>query len=509
MANANRIKLIQKIKEWPRSRQISLAVICLLIIVLFAWIIFQTQKVPYKVLYGNLTKEQASSVVNWLKKQGIPYKIKNQGKNIYVPAGKVYKTKIDLAGEGLPKGRGVGFEIFDKQNFGVTKFTQKVNYQRALQGELARTIAALEPVKSSRVHLVIPEKRLFQEQQKKTKASVLVNIKENQSLTKNQIKGIVHLVAGSIKGLKEKNVIVVDGNGQRLNQQEGDLGDPFSLSRMKYKLAIEKQMEKRAQSLLDRVFSPGNSLVRVTANLDFSQKETTEQIYNPDGIVPRSEKSIVQESSRRSVGGVPGAKSNLNANKTSSEKLPNSKKEEIVNYEISKKINQIKKPIGDLESLSVAVLVAEDIKLPAQGGKSSVPLSQDKLNSIQTMISSALGLSKKRGDQIEVVSMPLKNKPIPGTGVGAKEAGGLSKYLPYTKYVLAFIGLILLYFLLIRPLLRTLQGEVQEHYKTVQELETEYEQKSRESEPIEQLRKEISQSEITPAQVVQTWIKEG
>jgi flagellar M-ring protein FliF len=220
--------IVARIREWPRARQISLALVALISLTAFAWIIFQTQKVPYKVLYGNLGKQEASSVVKWLKDQGVPYKLKDQGKTITVPENKVYSTRLKLAGAGLPKGQGVGFEVFDKQDFGVTQFTQQVNYQRALQGELSRTISSMGPVESSRIHLVMPEESLLQQQQKETKASVMVQTKKNQNLSQDQINGIVHLVSGSIEGLKKSNVTVVDHRGRKLSENSEGLNSPMS-----------------------------------------------------------------------------------------------------------------------------------------------------------------------------------------------------------------------------------------------------------------------------------------
>ncbi len=506
----NTTNIIARIREWPRSRQISLVLVALISLAAFAWIIFQAQQIPYKTLYANLSQKEASSVVQWLKKEGVPHKLADQGQTIRVPANKVYSTRLKLAGAGLPKGQGVGLEIFDKQDFGVTKFTQQVNYQRALQGELARTITSMAPVENARIHLVMPEERLLRDQQKKTKASVMVTTRQNQSLNKNQIGGIVHLVSGSIKGLEKDNVTVVDDKGQRLTENDEGLGSPMSPRKLKYKQKVQKQLEEKAQSLLDRVFGPGRALVRVTADLDFTRKQTTEEVFDTGNVVPRSEKEITQETGGKQMGGVPGAQSNLGGNDTAFASAPSSRSEEVTNYEIGKEINEITKPIGGVEQLSVSVLVGESGQ-GGQGAQAAAGVNQQQLDSVKTMVSSALGLSKDRGDRIEVVSMPFRRSVMEGKGVTASEASGIQKYLPFAKYGAVLIGLILVYIFLVRPIIQTLQGEVREHHKTVQQLEEESQQPKipAKDQPIEELRNEISQSSISPAQVVKAWLKEG
>src|SRR6056297_3089198 len=200
MAESSYRNILENIRSWPLPRKLALGGVAALSIILFAVIIFQSNKAEYRPLYTDLPREEAASVTSWLKENGVPYDLENNGRTINVPAGMVYETRLNLAGAGLPRHGGVGFEIFDKQNFGVTKFTQKINYQRALQGELSRTITALEAVKSARVHLVMPEKRLLKNQQEEAKASVVLELEPGRSLDTSQTQGIVHLVAGSIEG---------------------------------------------------------------------------------------------------------------------------------------------------------------------------------------------------------------------------------------------------------------------------------------------------------------------
>jgi flagellar M-ring protein FliF len=207
------------IMSWPLSRKISLAVAALLSVAIFALIITQARVADYRLLYANLASTDASSVIDWLKNQKIPYRLEDGGRAIHIPADKVYEARLNLAGSGLPQGGGVGFEIFDKQSFGMTDFTQKINYQRALQGELSRTISTLAPVEGARVMLALPAKRLFKDQQKEATASVILKLAPGRQLNDSQVQGIIHLVAGSIEGLAAENINVIDANGNVLSKK--------------------------------------------------------------------------------------------------------------------------------------------------------------------------------------------------------------------------------------------------------------------------------------------------
>ena len=485
----------QRIRSWPRSRKLAVMAVGVLCVATFAFLILQAQVADYQLLYADLTQQEASSVVDWLQDSNIEYQLRDQGQSIYIPAGQVYKTRLDLAGDGLPRGQGVGFEIFDEQRFGVTQFTQKVNYQRALQGELARSVATLTPVKNARVHLVMPEKQFLREQTEKAKASVVIEFEQGQHLGANQIQGIIHLVTGSVKGLEKSQVTVVDAGGQVLSGGQQETKDsPLSPEKLEYKQAVEDRYEQRAQALLDRVFGPNKAMVRVTAAIDFVEKHTTQELYDPDSIVPRSEKTSESSSGTSTANGDTNANT---AGKSASEST------ETINYEISRTVNEISKTMGGVENVSVAVLVGQQF-LNAAGEEGA---SGQSVDSLQRLVSSALGLNAERGDTIEVVSMPVQEQAAMQGGTSAEAGFSLYNYLPFVKYGLIGIGFILAYFLLLRPLLQTFRSEVTQHYKTVNEMEDEYQEPVHD--PTEQLRQEITRSEVTPAQIVKAWLKEG
>lgn len=469
-------KLLAAINAWPISRKITMAVVTAITLGLFAFIIIQARTAEYQLLYGNLAETDASSVVEWLKGQNIPYQLSNNGHSILIPAKNVYEARLSLAGQGLPQGGGVGFEIFDKQSFALTDFVQKVNYSRALQGELARTIASLGPVESARVHLALPEKRLFKDQQKAATASVIIKLAPGKRLNETQIEGIVHLVSSSIEGLEPGKVTVLDQNGNVLSRigDKGGIGN-LSPDMLEYQAQVEQRMENRAQTLLDKSLGPKHAMVRISATLDFSQTEKTEEKFDPEEPAIRSEQLSEEKSGSELTGGVPGVQSNIegNANQTAGATPPSSKSQRTTNYEISKVVSKTINPVGSVSKLSVSVLVADKV-IP---GKDKQPptteaRSAEELKTLESMVASALGLDTKRGDKIEVTSMPF----LEGADGGSDEEASsnrLYQYMPFIRYGLLLIAGVLLYFLMVRPLMKTLSRDVTAHYKTVQEMEAE------------------------------------
>lgn len=517
MAELNKGNIFSILSGWPLSRKISLAAVALFSLTLFALIILQTRQSDYQLLFANLPQGDASSIVVWLKDKKIPYEIEGGGSSIYVPADKVYETRLELAGSGLPQGGGVGFEIFDKQSLGITDFVQKVNYLRAMQGELSRTIASLSPVAAARVHLALPQKRLFKSQQQAVTASVIVKMVAGTTLRDSQVQGIVNLVAGSVEGLDAEYVTVVNSSGKVLSKrQEQGLSGPMTPGMLEYQQAVERQMESRAQEMLDRALGMSNSLVKVTAVLDFSQVEKLEELYDPKSAVPRSEQIQEQkDSSGSSVGGVPGVQSNLEGGSAvGGGSSGSSNNAETTNYEISKVINRTVASVGSIQHLSVSVLVADVVSDVADGEEGEVklqPRSEQELRTIEKMVQSALGIDASRGDQLNVVSMPFADefytKPVV---VEPSMSDNLYLYLPLVKYAAGALGALFLYFMIVRPTLKTLQSEsTVQHFKTVKELEAEMASgKSApvQLDPTEQMRQNILKAENSPSQVIRTWM---
>jgi flagellar M-ring protein FliF len=246
--------------------------------------------VNQQVLYTQLTVEDAAAITSKLREMKVPYSIAGDGTTILVPSSTVYETRLRLASEGLPQGGGVGFELFDQRSFGMTEFVQKLNYRRALQGELARTIMQLAAVHTARVHIVLPEKSLFLDRQEKPTASVALKLIPGRRLSRDQVRGIAHLVASSVEGLDPDDVTIVDTSGQILSRQDENTSFLSQTeAQLTYQQTLEQNLEHRVQTLLERAVGKGKVLVRVTAALDFQHIERTEERFDSDNPAVRSE----------------------------------------------------------------------------------------------------------------------------------------------------------------------------------------------------------------------------
>ncbi|WP_319548128.1 flagellar basal-body MS-ring/collar protein FliF [Desulfogranum marinum] len=513
--------LVSTLKGWPLSRKIALVAAGAVTLALFAMIIIQARTADYQLLYGNLDQQDAASMVEWLNAQNIPYQLGNNGRNILIPSTNVHETRLSLASAGLPQGGGVGFEIFDKQSFALTDFVQKVNYSRALQGELARTIATLGPVETARVHLVLPEKRLFKNQQQPATASVILTLASGRRLKESQVEGVTHLVSSAIEGLGQDNVTVIDQNGNVLTKtSDRNMVGNLSPDMLQFQLQVEQHLEERAQALLDKALGAKNGMVRVTAALDFAHTEKTEELFDPEEPVIRSEQLNEEKSGSEIVGGIPGVQSNLqgNTNQAAGATPPSSRSQKTTNYEISKVVSKTINPVGTVKRISVAVLVADRV-IPATQDQpeQSEPRTEKELLTLEKMIASALGLDKARGDKIEVTSMPFTDPPKIDEAE-AIAAADIYQYMPLVRYGLLLIGGLLVYFLLVRPIIKTLKGEVTQYNKTVEEMEAETvigrkeaEQKEKEAlimqDPVMRIRKSIDANPVFSAHILKNWME--
>ena len=266
-----------------------------------------TQQPDMQVLFSNLAPDDAGAIVDKLKDSKVPYETSGGGTTILVPSAQVHDLRLELAGQGLPHGGGVGFEIFDRSTLGMSEFVQKLNYRRALQGELARMIAQMPEVERARVHLAMPERRLFATEQDRARASVVLSLRGGQMLAKAQVQGIVHLVSSSVEGLQARDVTVVDGHGQLLSNASNDETAGLTGSQLEYQRTVEKDIETRIQSMLERIVGTNKAVVRVSSQLDFRKVETTEERFDPNGQVVRSEQRGQEKATggNEQSGGVP------------------------------------------------------------------------------------------------------------------------------------------------------------------------------------------------------------
>lgn len=377
-------------------------------VVLASLLLFGVFKsVTYVTLYSDLDGQSASEVIDKLDEMGIQHQIADGGQTIKVPSGDVYKARIRLAALGLPKSGTVGYSIFDKTNLGMTEFLQKMNFRRALEGELSRSIMELDNVDAARVHVVIPEDHLFEEDKKVPTASVLVKLTAGGSLSQRQIRGVTHLVAASVEGLSPENISIIDYHGNLLTSNNSS--DPLaslSSTQLDLRKNVERYLENKAQSLLDQSLGNGKSIVRVTAKLNFDQVENTTETYDPDNLAVRSEERTEQSSEDASN----------NALDSSSAQMKTSTENSITNYEVNRTVQRVVNSIGNVEKLTVAVLVDGHYETTAgEGGAEALqykPREEDELGRISALVKNAVGFDDNRSDQIEVVNMQFDNRAL-------------------------------------------------------------------------------------------------
>ena len=437
------------------------------LIALTLWV----QQPDMQVLFTNLNGEDAAAIIDKLKETKVPYETTGGGSTVLVPSAQVHDLRLQLASQGLPHGGGVGFEIFDRTSIGMSEFVQKLNYRRALQGELARTIAQMPEVERARVHLAIPERRLFASEQEKARASVIVSLRNGQVLTQSQVQGVIHLVSSSVEGLQSRDVTIVDGHGRLLSSTTGDETTGLTNTQLEYQRSIEKDTETRIQTMLERIVGPNKAVVRVSSVVDFRKVETTEERYDPNSQVVRSEQRGQEKSngSNGLTGGVPGVQSNVPPG-TEQEPSPTSSsssqtKNETVNYEISRTVSKIVEPVGVVKQLSVAVLVdgIYEAAKGAEGGEKTesprkyVPRSEEELKRIEDIVKKAMGFSAERQDQVQVVNVQFGNEAEEQT-VGGTEAAseGVKTWLPYLRYVIALLLFAVIFLFVVRPLMTML-----------------------------------------------------
>lgn len=363
-------------------------------------LIATTSSPTMHVLFSDLDPKDAAAIVEKLKEQNIPYELSDGGTTIRVPQSQVYELRLALAREGLPAGSTVGYEIFDRTNLGMSDFVQKLNHKRALEGELQKTIASFDEVQKVRVMIVLPEKALFEKDQKKPTASVLLHLKNGRSLSKLNIEGIQNLVASSVEGLSPADVTVVDQHGQILSQAPRDNSTLAGLTATQYEQQqkVESYLTSRVQSLLDGVLGPGNSAVRVSVELDFTQREQTRENFDPDGQVVRSEERIAEARRSQDSLDYPAVNSESNATKVRT------------NYEISRTVERIVGGVGTIKRISASVLVNGITKIVEQDGKKVTqytPRSPEELQKLTQIVRNAIGYDPERNDQVSVVNLPF------------------------------------------------------------------------------------------------------
>ena len=467
-----------------------LAVSAIIALVAGGWM--WNQAPDYKVLFSNVSDRDGGAIIASLQKMNVPYKFAEGGGAILVPASEVHDARLKLASEGLPKGGLVGFELMENQKFGTSQFLEQVNFQRALEGELARSIQAVAAVSSARVHLAMAKQSVFMREQQKPSASVMVNLYPGRSLDPQQVNAIVHLVSSSVPNLPLKNVTVVDQHGSLLSKtEESNPGTGLDPNQLKYLQALEQSYVKRIEAILIPIVGLENVRAQVAADVDFAHSEQMDEIYKPNqdpvNSTVRSQQTSESTTSGQGEGGVPGALSNQppapatapittaqatppnqpgapgaapatpDATQTGKPAAPtNMRKDATTNYEVDKTIQHVRKPVGGVKRLSVAVVVNHRKVTDEKGLVSTQALSEAEKTQITDLVKEAMGFSRERGDSLNVVNSPftdMEKEIIPELPLWQQpEMVELAKQIAKTVLIGALIAYLVLGVL--RPMLK-------------------------------------------------------
>ena len=499
------------------------------LVVLISW----SGQPEFMPLYSRLSAEDAGEVVAKLREQKIPYRLSNDGGTIQIPRERIYEMRLDLATQGLPRGGGIGFEVFDNAKLGMTEFVQNINYQRALQGELSRTINGLSEVESSRVHIVMSPRSLFIEDEEPASASVILKLRHGRWLAEDQVQGIVHLVSSSVPRLAPDHITVVDQDGKLLagvNDQPSVA--KLSSDHLDFQQRKEKVLEKRVLTMLEKVVGKGKAIVRVACDLDFIQQEKTEEMFYPDNQVVRSEQLLNEVSTQKETlpAGIPGLASNITRDKatnTQAASTPGFQKEDKTrNYEIGKMTSRQILPVGKLRHLSVAVVVDGTYESVGVGKGDKrheelkyVPRSSEEMSKLQNIVKRAVNFDEARGDKVEVANIPFNIQKIsepPQVAGMDRWIEQLKAHSSIFKYIAAALFVAFTFIFVLRPLIRWLTDtswedvDLLEHLpKTIAEIEKQYAQSGQQSNYVSQAAQVIAANQDDSSRLMQEWLKEA
>lgn len=453
-----------------------MAAVIAVMVVFWLW----SQQPDYRVLYSNFADKDGGAIVAALDKMNVPYKLSETGTAILVPAADVHQARLKLASEGLPKGGNVGFELLEKQKFGVSQFVEQVNFQRGLEGELERSIQAIGSVESAIIHLAIPKQSVFARDQQKPTASVLLNVLPGRNLDPNQVSAIVHLVASSVPNLPAKNVTVVDQNGDLLSNTGKKAGtkslDP---SQLKYIDELQQNIARRVESIIAPIVGPQNVRAEASVEVDFTSTEQAAEIYKPNQntseVAVRSMQSNEATSMNSNTAtGVPGALSNQppadatapivaeegeGATQTAATTTPlNTQKNTTTNFEVDKTVRYVQQPMGGIKRINVAVVVNNMPVVDAEGKTTFRVLTDAEKQQINDLAKQAMGFNETRGDALAVVNSAFAQEavePLPELAIWQQPA-----FIEYVKDALRFIagilGLMIVYKKMLKPMFNKL-----------------------------------------------------
>lgn len=415
---------LDKFNQLSQQKKLGIMVVAAATVALLVGAWLWSQSPDYRVLFSNVSDQDGAAIISALQQSNVPYKLSDGGGAILVPSSQVHEVRLRLAGQGLPRSGLAGFELMENQKFGTSQFLEQVNYQRALEGELARSVQSLAAVQSARVHLAISKPSVFARERQQPTVSVLLNLYPGRVLGEEQVSAIVHLVSSSIPNLPTKNVTVVDQNGNLLSGQAPKKESKFDAKQLEYLHELEKSYVQRIEKILSPITGSANVRAQVTADLDFSRIERAEEIYRPNNT-PDDPASVRSQQTMESLstgnkfdGGIPGALTNrppepaiapIELEGEDGEKKPeplptDQRKESTINYEVDKTIQHTQLPTGNIRRLSAAVVVNYRRTIDEEGNVTYSPLSGEEIREINQLVKNAIGYKEERGDTLTVTN---------------------------------------------------------------------------------------------------------
>ena len=451
----------------------------------------------FKTLYSNLEVDDAAAVTEELQKAGYKYRLENDGRSVAVEARQLYEIRMAMAREGLPRQTGLGYELFDKTNLGMTDYVMKINSRRALEGELQRTIEGLEEVKNARVHIVIPEPTIFLDNQKDAKASVVIRCATGRELTKDQIRGISYLVSSSVDGLRPEHISIVDFSGRLLSDPFG--GDETALAgsrNMELQQNAEKYLENKAGQMLTGVLGPSKAFVKISCDLDFDRVEKSLEQYDPESKTVRSEERIDE-------------------NKKNAPDGDNQRERSLTNYEIDKTVQHVIAEVGNIKRLTISVALDGRYEKDKDGKMQFVERTQEEIQDIEDIIKNAVGYDLARGDQITVSNVKFDNEFLRQEQLDMRNQERWEFWMQIAKYVLGFL-IVVIFILFLRSMAKTVAEAMNPPMPVIEQLGLEEpvieelpEDMRRSSEILERVEMLTREEPVNIALIIKQWLSEN
>ncbi len=454
------------------TKKIGFIIIACMILASMAGIVVWASKTRYDVLYTDLNKEDGRKIAVLLEEKKIPYQFSDDGKTISIPEDLVGVWRLEIAKLGTSFSGTVGYEVFDKQSFGTTSYVQKVNKQRALEGELVKTIMYIQGVKRARVHISIPESSPFVAEKKAPSASVVLELNPGVSLTPAEIKGVASLVASSVEEMRVENVVILDDRGKKLSENIGDALTATTANRLALEAQLNQKYERQIEEILGKVVGDGKVVAKVTVDLDYTEAVSTETSYDNENAAVVSEVKNTQnlDGSRPSPQGIAGARSNLPGEEPQpgvAETKNNVKKELTTrNFNVPTKVTQSKKPAATVKTVSAAVMI-DGKRVPVLGEDGQVQLDKNgnpvmkyekwsdaDLANFSQIVASTLGTSDKRGDKLVIKNMEFAREDMSVADAMLKEQANRELIRNIVKYLAVGLTISLFFFLVVRPFIQ-------------------------------------------------------